>query len=113
MSELKPCPFCRKSVACFAGLNVGMGGYRHVYCERGQGGCGASSGNFSFDYIGRNGPVVTREQAEAKAAELWNTRVETARLAAVETLLEASKKRIKELEDELYDLQCHLDEQDV
>jgi len=72
-----------------------------------------SSGNFSFDYIRKDGPKVTREQAEAKAAELWNTRVEVARLAAVETLLEDSKKRVKELEDELYDLQCHLDEQDV
>lgn len=69
---IPPCPFCGKSVARFAGLNLGMSGYRHVYCDPLRGGCGASGGSVHYDLRSiKDDGGPTAQQAQDRALQLW------------------------------------------
>lgn len=72
--KLKPCPFCGKQVARLAGLNIGTGGYKHIWCDTEKGGCGASGGTAHFDSKGMNIGGMSATMAAESAVGLWNDR---------------------------------------
>lgn len=77
MSEtaLLACPFCGSANAArVAGLNIGQQGYRHIYCDKDKGGCGAQGPHYGFNAMLRTGSAAL---AEHQAEAAWNERAQS------------------------------------
>lgn len=79
--ELRECPFCGgRGALRFAGLNLNSGGgYRHVYCDPENGGCGCQMRSVAYtSHRAPKGARVSEHDAELEAARLWNARKDQA-----------------------------------